>query len=100
MKTSVRSSLVAAAIGAAAIVPGSMLHAGTDVDDQGFATLLPGHEDWTPYPGIDGIKIMVVEGNPKKAGPYVIRVKFAPGTMSMPHTHPEDRLVTVIKGTW
>lgn len=91
---------LAAALSAAVIVPGSMLHAGTTTDEKGFVTLLPGAEEWSDYPGIAGIKIMVVEGNPKKAGPYVIRVKFGPGTMSMPHSHPEDRLVTVIKGPW
>ena len=51
-------------------------------------------------PGIPGIKRMTVYGDPSKPGPYVIRVKFEPGTMSMPHFHPEDRLVTVLKGTW
>ena len=95
-----QSVALAALLGAAVVVPGSMLHAGTNVDDKGFVTLLPGGEEWSDYPGIAGIKIMVIEGNPKKAGPYVIRAKFSPGTMSMPHSHPEDRLVTVIKGPW
>lgn len=97
---SLRRLALVAALGAAAIVPGSMLHAGTTTDDKGFVTLMPGAEEWSDYPGINGIKIMVLEGNPRKAGPYVIRVKFGPGTMSMPHSHPEDRLVTVIKGPW
>ncbi len=75
-------------------------NAQTAADEKGFTVLHLGQEVWSDYPGIEGIKIMVVEGNPKLAGPYVIRVKFAPGTMSMPHYHPEDRLVTVLKGTW
>jgi quercetin dioxygenase-like cupin family protein len=39
-------------------------------------------------------------GDPSKPGPYVIRIRFAPGQMSKPHFHDQDRLVTVIKGTW
>jgi quercetin dioxygenase-like cupin family protein len=29
-----------------------------------------------------------------------VRVKFAPGTFSPPHFHPEARYVVVLKGTW
>ena len=38
--------------------------------------------------------------NPREAGVYVIRAKFAPHTMSQPHWHPEARYVTVLKGIW
>lgn len=88
------------ALAAAVVVPGSQSFADLAVDARGFIILKPGQEVWSDYPGIPGISRMVVEGDPSKAGPYVIRVKFAKGTMSMPHYHPEDRLVTVIKGTW
>jgi quercetin dioxygenase-like cupin family protein len=70
------------------------------VDQNGFVTLKLGQEQWQEYPGIEGIQYMLVDGDLKKPGPYVIRVKFSPGTMSMPHFHPEDRLVAVLKGTW
>ena len=70
------------------------------VDEKGFVTLKLGHEEWQEYPGIEGIQYMLVAGDLKQPGPYVIRVKFAPGVMSMPHFHPEDRLATVLKGTW
>ena len=30
----------------------------------------------------------------------MIRLKFPPGVMSRPHSHPETRIGTVIKGTW
>ncbi|MEQ1718600.1 MAG: cupin domain-containing protein [Hyphomicrobium sp.] len=55
---------------------------------------------WQDYPGLPGVKFVVIAGNPKEAGLYTIRAKFAPGTMSRPHWHPETRYVTVIKGTW
>src|SRR5215216_4486179 len=41
-----------------------------------------------------------VFGNPAKPGLYAIRRRFKPGEMSRPHYHDQDRLVTVIKGTW
>ena len=90
--------LVVAALAVA--VPLTAVFAQRVVDEKGFVTLRLGHEQWSEYPGIPGIKVMIVEGDPKQPGPYVIRVKFEPGTMSMPHFHPEDRLVTVLKGTW
>ncbi|HEU5284856.1 MAG TPA: cupin domain-containing protein [Burkholderiales bacterium] len=88
------------AIALLAAVPAGMVSAGLNVDEKGFVTLKLGEEDWKDYPGIPGIKYMVVEGDLKKPAPYVVRVKFSPGVMSMPHYHPEDRLATVLKGTW
>ena len=96
----IRKTLLGLAVASAVIVPGTMVHADLNVDQNGFVTLALGDEKWEEYPGIPGIKRMRVYGDPSKAGPYVIRVKFEPGTMSMPHYHPEDRLVTVLKGTW
>ena len=55
---------------------------------------------WQDYPGLPGVKFVVIAGNPREAGPYTIRAKFAPGTMSRPHWHPEARYVTVMQGTW
>jgi quercetin dioxygenase-like cupin family protein len=55
---------------------------------------------WKDNPGMAGIKVAVVQGDPSKAGLYVIRVRFAPNTMSPPHFHPEARYIAVLKGTW
>ncbi len=55
---------------------------------------------WQDYPGLPGVTFVVIAGNPREAGPYTIRAKFAPGVMSRPHWHPEARYVTVLKGTW
>ena len=82
------------------VAPATLTQADLKTDANGFTTLKPGEEVWSDYPGIAGISRMVVYGDPSKAGVYVIRAKFAPGVMSMPHTHPEDRLATVIRGTW
>ncbi len=55
---------------------------------------------WQDYPGLPGVTFVVIAGNPREAGPYTIRAKFAPGVMSRPHWHPEARYVTVLKGIW
>jgi quercetin dioxygenase-like cupin family protein len=39
-------------------------------------------------------------GDPSKAGPYVVRLKWLPGNMSRPHFHPNDRFFVVLSGTW
>lgn len=82
------------------VLPFSVTQADLQTDAKGFATLQLGEETWKEYPGIPGINVMSVYGDLSKAGVYVIRVRFSPGTMSMPHFHGEDRLATVLKGTW
>ena len=42
----------------------------------------------------------VLYGDPEKPGLYVVLNKWLPGNMSRPHWHPNDRIITVIKGTW
>ena len=42
----------------------------------------------------------VLFGDPTKEGPYVIRLRWLPGNMSQPHSHPHDRFFVVISGTW
>jgi quercetin dioxygenase-like cupin family protein len=39
-------------------------------------------------------------GNPSKHGPYTLRLKFPAGYKLAPHTHPDDREVTILSGTW
>jgi quercetin dioxygenase-like cupin family protein len=41
----------------------------------------------------------VVYGDPTKPGPYVTRLRAPNGLRVMPHTHPEDRIYTVLSGT-
>ena len=47
-----------------------------------------------------GAKIVVLEGDPSKPGPYVFRVKVPDGFRVPPHTHPKPERVTVIAGTF
>jgi quercetin dioxygenase-like cupin family protein len=56
---------------------------------------------WRPTEGNTlGVETAILEGDPSKPGFYLTINKFPPGVMSRPHSHPEERNVTVIKGTW
>lgn len=39
-------------------------------------------------------------GNPAEATRYVMRLRFPAGHRVMPHSHPEERIYTVLDGTW
>ena len=46
-------------------------------------------------------RFVTVSGDPTKSGVlYVIRIHSEAGYIIMPHTHPEDEHITVLKGTW
>ncbi len=65
-------------------------------DARGFVVVQPDDVKFAEGPQSQ----VVIAGDPNKAGIYVIRIRFAPGNMSRPHFHDQDRYVTVIKGTW
>lgn len=46
-----------------------------------------------------GAKITVIRGDPSKVGPYIYRIKLPPNFTVAAHTHPDDRIVTVLSGT-
>jgi quercetin dioxygenase-like cupin family protein len=70
------------------------------VDANGFVIMKTDEIKWQRNESGNGPDIAVIYGDPQKEGFYIIRARFAPGVMSRPHTHPTDRHVTVISGTW
>jgi len=68
-------------------------------DPAGHVVTPPDKLIWKDLP-LPGAKQAVLYGDPKKAGPYTMRVKFPPNTKNPPHTHPDNRQATVISGTW
>jgi len=90
------SLLGAAAICAAASVPSSF----AAVDEKGFVIVMPNEIVYGKNPAGSGPDLAVIAGDPEKEGFYIIRARFAPGVMSKPHSHPGDRHVTVLSGTW
>ena len=54
--------------------------------------------EWKPGPAAlpPGAKMAVLEGDPTKEGPFVVRFQFPDGYYVAPHTHPKTERVTVI----
>ena len=53
-----------------------------------------------PPPGLPpGAQVAVVDGDPTKAGPFVLRAKFPDGYKVAPHSHATDENITVISGS-
>ena len=70
-------------------------------DSPGPAQFLPEQIKWTRSAAIPpGGLSAVVYGDPRKSGLYVTRVKQPAGYKIAPHTHPEERVYTVISGTF
>ena len=55
---------------------------------------------WRDPTGAAPVNQKVLFGEPSKPGYYMVMNRFQPGTFSKPHFHPNDRFITVIKGTW
>jgi quercetin dioxygenase-like cupin family protein len=55
---------------------------------------------WHDSAGTAGFQQVFLYGDPDKSGPYVMLNRAQPGYFNRPHFHPNDRFVTVIKGTW
>jgi len=60
---------------------------------------LPDQIPWGPV-NAAGAQSAVVVGDPTKPGFYMVMNRFQPGNFSKPHYHPNDRFITVVKGTW
>jgi quercetin dioxygenase-like cupin family protein len=56
--------------------------------------------EWKAAPAAlpPGAKMAVLEGDPTKEGPFVVRFQFPDGYHVPPHTHPKTERVTVISG--
>ena len=64
--------------------------------------LTPADMKWTSQgalaaPGLEQLNLI---GDPAKAGPYTLRLKFPKGFKIAPHTHPDSREVTVLSGVF
>src|SRR5262245_22052303 len=66
----------------------------------GMTVLVPGDKQWQknsamPY----GMRIMYLYGDPSKPGPYVYRIRVPTGYKIPPVKYPDERVVTILKGT-
>jgi len=66
-----------------------------------FKAILPEKIEWKPFAVFPpSARLAIVVGEPLREGPYTIRVKVPGGVKLMPHSHPEDRVYTVISGVF
>ena len=64
-----------------------------------FRAILPEEIEWKPFAAFPpSARLAVVVGEPLREGAYTIRVKLPSGVKLMPHSHPEDRIYTVMSG--
>jgi hypothetical protein len=50
--------------------------------------------------GVSGTQTVVLKGDPTKPGLYTMLLRVGPNTRIEAHAHPDDRVATVIAGTW
>jgi quercetin dioxygenase-like cupin family protein len=71
------------------------------VNEVDFRSVLSEDIDFQPFPSFPpAARLAVVAGDPAQPGLYTTRVKLPSGVKLMPHTHPEDRIYTVISGVF
>lgn len=86
-----------------------IVSAGVTLSGQGGAELrmTPSEMKW-PAPaaggagtsGVSGTQTVVLKGDPTKPGLYTMLLRVGPNTKIDAHAHPDDRVATVISGTW
>jgi hypothetical protein len=69
-----------------------------DLNPAALSFKLPDQIQWTENP--NGSAISVLYGDPNKPGLYVVLNKWHAHHNSRPHFHPNDRIITVLSGTW
>ncbi|MES1221025.1 MAG: cupin domain-containing protein [Bacteroidota bacterium] len=71
------------------------------ISAKSFGAIYQENITWLPFPAFPPeARLAILVGDPKSAGPYVVRVKVPANVKLMPHTHPEDRIYTVISGVF
>jgi len=76
-------------------------HASAETAPSSEGFYAPDTIEWKPGPPSlpAGAKMAVLEGDPTKEGPFVMRLQVPAGYHIAPHTHPKTERVTVISGT-
>ena len=90
---------IAVAIAIAGLAASSDAAPSTLADPKVLAFKLPNQIPWGPV-SAQGSQQAVLYGDPDKPGLYVVLNKWTPHHMSKPHFHANDRIITVLSGTW
>ena len=67
---------------------------------EGFLAVTPDGIAWTEVRKSPPLFRAYIQGDQDKAGAFTFRVRAAAGHKLMPHTHPDDRVITVLEGTY
>ena len=71
-----------------------------ELDPKAVVFKLPDQIQWVENKQAGNAQAVVM-GDPTKPGPYIVLTKWYAGNhFSRPHFHPNDRYITVLKGTW
>jgi hypothetical protein len=93
-------TLVATVIALSVAAAGSSaINAAEPLNPKALAFKLPDQIPWKRN-AAGTAENAVLYGDPEKPGLYVVLNKWLPHNMSRPHWHPNDRVITVLKGTW
>ena len=85
-------------LAAAALMVGSAQ--AVELDPKAVVYTMPENVKWVVNERAGNAQA-VIAGDPSKPGLYVVLTKWIAGNhFSRPHFHPNDRFITVIKGTW
>ena len=91
--------LITTAVALSVAAAASSAIGAAELDPKAITIKLPDQIPWKRNAaGTNETAVLV--GDPSKPGLYVQMFKWLPGNMSRPHWHPNDRYITVLKGTW
>jgi hypothetical protein len=71
----------------------------TELDPKAISYTLPDKIQWVDNASHTN-QSAILYGDPAKAEPYAMLLKWKAGNMSRPHFHPNDRFFVVLSGTW
>lgn len=92
------SKIIAASAALGVLVAAAALAA--DPVLEGHISITPADIKWTEASLGPGTQIAVLEGDPKQAAPFTMRLKVPPNFKIHAHTHPVFERVTVMSGTF
>lgn len=61
------------------------------------ARVTPAELTWRP--AWTGAQFALLAGDPERAGVYVLQMRFPAGFRNPPHSHSDERIVTILSGT-
>lgn len=77
-----------------------VMSSAAELDPKAVVYQLPAQIKWGPVTPA-GAQQAVLFGDPSKPGLYGVLTKWTAGNhFSKPHSHPNDRFITVMSGTW